>query len=199
MKKNEYLEELRRRLKSLPDAEIESAVSYYEEYFSDASLAGTEDVDIEKLGTPAAVAGKIIGECAIEDADKNKPKTKTINKKKGITIGVIIVAILASPIALPIAITVIAVVFSLLVALFSVVLSFGVTAIALGVSGIAAFLIGLYGFTASAATAVFYMGSGLACMGLGVLFAILVYKVAPLAYRGIKKLLGKFLVKEATK
>jgi len=36
MNRNEFINELRIRLKRLPSAEIESAVSYYEEYFNDA-------------------------------------------------------------------------------------------------------------------------------------------------------------------
>ncbi|MDR2036058.1 MAG: DUF1700 domain-containing protein [Coriobacteriales bacterium] len=112
----EYLYELRKRLSNLPPQEIQQAMSYYEEYFTEAGPEGEAEL-INRLGTPAQVASTIISEYAIKDMSG---QAETKSRGSGFkTMWIVIIAVLASPVAIPIAIALIATVFSLLVGLFS--------------------------------------------------------------------------------
>jgi len=55
MSQFEFISRLRRSLAGLPEEEIERAVEYYEDYFSDAGEGGEEHI-IEKLGNPEDIA-----------------------------------------------------------------------------------------------------------------------------------------------
>lgn len=59
MDKNQFINELRNRLSSLPYDEREKAISYYEEYFDDAG-AENEDSVINELGDIEKIAQEII-------------------------------------------------------------------------------------------------------------------------------------------
>lgn len=59
MTRNEYIDELTRRLAALPEPERRDAVAYYEEYF-DAAGPEKEQETIRELGTPAEVAHKVL-------------------------------------------------------------------------------------------------------------------------------------------
>lgn len=59
MRKYEYLYRLEKALKSMPDAEREAAMRYYEEYFEDAG-AENEQAVINELGNPEQLARAIL-------------------------------------------------------------------------------------------------------------------------------------------
>lgn len=58
MNKVEYLKELDRLLKTIPESERVEALTYYEEYFDDAGVENEQTV-IEELGYPAKIAENI--------------------------------------------------------------------------------------------------------------------------------------------
>ena len=67
MSKEEYLAELERNLRKLPEEEREEAMQYYREYLEEAG-ENVEEV-IEKLGSPKEVANGIIRECAVKSLE----------------------------------------------------------------------------------------------------------------------------------
>lgn len=74
-----YLDELRKQLSGLPEKEIEKALEYYAEYFSEASEAGKEPEEvIGELGTAEEVAGNLRTETSIIKA-QNEPGLRNFN------------------------------------------------------------------------------------------------------------------------
>lgn len=195
MNRNEYLMELRHRLRRLPQEEFDSAIMYYEEYFDDAGIEKEQEV-IANLGTPAALAGQLIGEFAIkEPIDGTTPTAKKSANK--IWIGVL--ALFASPIALPISIAVAAVVFALVVSLGAVLFAFGITGIGLLISGAVVAILGLTQITTITFGALVYMGGGLIVFALGIMFSLLAVTLFRATFNGLAKLVGKVLVGRKSK
>lgn len=75
MNKKEFLKELNKKLKHLPENEKIDAVKYYEEYFEDAQI--NEDIDVLcELSTPSEIASQILSEYAIKEKIKNQRISK---------------------------------------------------------------------------------------------------------------------------
>ena len=66
MNKYEFLSRLRNALSALPNEERDAAMSYYEEFFSDAG-EDNEQAVIASLGTPEELARSIISENTAEN------------------------------------------------------------------------------------------------------------------------------------
>lgn len=191
MNKIEFLTELRKKLKRLPQNEIENALSYYEEYFNDAGEENEQKVILE-LGSPAVVASKIIGEFAVNDAE--------LSKKKGLKpLWIVILAICASPIAFPVAFAVVIVALALLFSLFMIFLSFGISAVAFIVSGIASLIAGIWALFNNPSTGLFFIGYSLLTVSIGISVVIGTIKLSKISFLGIQKLLGKYLIRRGTK
>ena len=196
MNKTEYMNELKKRLSGLPYEEFQNAIMYYEEYFDDAGVENEQEV-INNLGTPAEVAGQLIGEFATKEQPTKTPPPST--KKTMKVIWITILAIFASPIALPIAIALAAVAFAIIVSVFAVFISIAVTGVAMVVSGVGVSAVTLVGMIMGAAhigDGLFLIGSGLLSAGLGVLITMLTVFLSRVTFKGISKLIGRVLVKK---
>ena len=96
MNKEEYIRQLKEKLKRLPKEDFERAVEYYEEYFADAGKEN-EAKAIEDLGSPQEAADQIIREMALEYS-----KEPVKNVRSGMNaIWVALLALFAMPAALP--------------------------------------------------------------------------------------------------
>jgi len=188
MNREIFLWELQKQLRRLPVDEIENTIGFYEEYFNDAGPEREAEV-IAELGSPAAVAAKVIGEYAVG----NSPSVKSAGSK----LWVVILAVCASPVALPVAIAVLAVVFAMIVSLFAVCFSLGVSALAVAVSGVVMFFAGFWALVIHPATGLFYIGSGLLAVSLGSMLGIGMVQLCRAGVAGIQKLLGRFLIKKS--
>jgi len=188
MTKDHFLHELRTKLKHLPADEVDAAMSYYEEYFLDAGPDNEQKV-VAELGSPDAIASKIIGEFAMSD----KPAAQKGSMKM---LWIVILAVLASPIALPLAFAAIMLVFALLITLFFVILSFGIAVVATIAMGIIAVLTGLAALFVNFGTGLFNIGMGLFAIGCGTLLAIGIIKLGQLCVKGIQHVLGSLLVRK---
>jgi len=195
MNKDQFLYELRGKLANLPPAEVESAMSYYDEYFLDAGPEREQQI-IAELGTPNAVASKIIGEFALTEAAAPSVGASAAQSSAK-TLWVVILAVLASPIALPLALAAVIVVFALLFAVLAVIFAFGVSGIALVAAGIASIAVGLWALFVEFGTAIFQMGFGLLSIGIGILFVLGVIAITPAFFRGLQRMLGALLVRKA--
>ena len=192
MNKYEFLCALRANLKHLPQEEIDSAITYYDEYISDAGEENEQKV-LKELGSPAAVASKIIGEYALNNVQEQK------EKKPSNVIWITILAIFASPIALPLAIAAVAVVFSLLIALFAVLFSFAAAGVATVASGVAAVIMAVVAAFTSPATGLFLLGGGLLCVSIGLAIIVGTVKLTKVSVLGIQKMIGSFLIRRGSK
>jgi len=179
------MKELRRNLEALPFEEREAAISYYEEYFDEAG-PDRETETIESLGSPEAIAAELKADYAVN----KPPKTPREGASK---VWLVILAIFAIPIALPLAIALAAVIFSLFVALLAVIFSIGVAAIALLVGGILTLVSGFGVIATGPLTTLFFLGGGLALLGIGILFGYLSYIVAVKLLGAFARLLGRLL------
>ncbi len=157
MNKYEFLSRLRNALSALPNEERDAAMSYYEEFFSDAG-EDNEQAVIASLGTPEELARSIISENTAENVktqtDSNfgsnpsggyggftPPPTPAQYAKKW-TGGQIALFVVLAVFSAPIWLSVVAVLVSLIVAFFALIIGliagFGGGAIGLLVGGIAA-------------------------------------------------------------
>ncbi len=160
MTKEEYLEQLRYKLRKLPKEEFDKAIDYFEEYFADAGEENTAQA-IENLGSPQVAADQIITELAIDNSSSKAAKN---NVKKGFNgVWIVILAIFASPIALPIVISVVTLLLAFVIVVVALLAAFGLTGIAFSISAPVA-LIG--GFT----TMIHSFPVALVCFGLGLFF-----------------------------
>ena len=190
MDRKQFIEELRERLKRLPEEEVENAISYYQEYFNEAG-AENDEATIAALGTPANVASKIIGEFALSDVKKEKSsKTKSTSP-----LWIALIAIFSVPVALPLVIAV----FSLVVALFAVVFALTVSGGAIAITGVGAMVFGIWAFSYGVPTGLFYLGSGMVTLAIGITLAVGLFRVGKLLVKLVQQLLGKLLVKRGTK
>lgn len=181
MRKDEFLSELRKKLKRLPQEETEAAIEYYRDYIDDAE-GESEEAVIAEIGSPSRVAAQIYADYAVSGA-----KNGTAAKKGIPAVWFILLAILASPIALPVAalllvllLTVVVVAASLVIACFAVV--FGLL-----VGGVAAVCGGTIVFLSSPATTVFFVGFGLFLIGLGCLLVLPCVMLAKLCFSAIAR------------
>lgn len=191
MSREQFLTQLRNRLKGLPSDDIEDALEYYKEYLDDAGPEN-EAATIEAWGNPDQIASQILADYAVKRVNAG-------SSKKGLsTIWVVILAIFASPIAVPIAAAVVCVIVALVIAIASLVLAFGAAAIGLVAGGLLSIIMGLCVMFQSFPTMIFYVGSGLFCTGFGVLTCVFVVWLSKTGFNGIAKLFSKLLSRRHT-
>jgi len=184
MNRFEFIQELKVRLQRLPYDEINSAINYYEEYFDDAGTQNEQSV-IAELGSPANVASQIIADFVIKDMKSSKD-----SGRMGLsTVWLVILAIFASPIALPIAFAIVMVIFALVLCLFA----FIITGVALGLSGIVIFLMSMTFIMRDFPTAIFFIGCGLVCLGIGIILTILFVILSRKCFGWLANKLSNFL------
>ncbi|MDR0886504.1 MAG: DUF1700 domain-containing protein [Clostridiales Family XIII bacterium] len=106
-------------------------------------------------------------------------------KRNAGVVWAVVLGILALPVGLPILISVLAVMFSICIVIFAVLLSLAVSGIAVCVSGLAIAVIGAIVLPQSIATGLFMIGSGLACIGLGILLSIATFYLSKYSGKGI--------------
>ena len=111
MTSEEYLKQLEKYLRKLPQSDYEDAMEYFTEYFADAGPENEQAV-IKELGTPKQAAAELmrnlldkkVDECeAMEKEEKRKEKKKTTGAN---VVWIAILALFAAPIGAPILISI---------------------------------------------------------------------------------------------
>ncbi len=171
MNKEQYISKIRESILSLPEAYIESSLQYYSEMIDDRVEDGMaeEDAVAEMVSVEEAVA-QILRDKPAEEIKENKAKAHK-NKKEIF----IIVAILSAPVVLP-------VVFSLAVALLTVLILLYSVPVALIAGGLGCIVkaVALAVVEAAATEAVLYFGVGLSLSGISILLFIAAHYFAKL-------------------
>ncbi len=168
MNKEQFLIELAAALAGLPEEDIEKSLEYYSEMIDDRIEEGlSEEEAVAEVGTIDEIRAQIIKDTPLPKLIKEKVKTK--RSLSGLEITLIIVG---SPIWFSLLVATAAVVFSvyvtlwsLIVVLFAVEISFAACAFAGIVVAIPAFIF------MNAPAALFLLGCGLFLAGLSVLWA----------------------------
>lgn len=159
MNKQEFIKQLKIKLKKLPQDELDNAIEYYTEYFEDANIDDSVDVTKE-LGTPSQIASQLFADYAVKD----KPSKNNIS-----SIWFIILAIFAAPIALPLTFATIVAIGSLAFAGFMVIAALGLTVLAITFTGAVLFISSFTIISKSIGGALLIMGIGGTLAGISIL------------------------------
>lgn len=192
MNKTEFLCELRRRLKGLPQNEIEERLTFYAEMIDDRIEEGvSEDAAVRAVGDVDAIVAQILEDAPLWGIVKEKIKKK---KKKGLrrkkTWKIVLLAV-GSPIWVPLLIAALAVVLALYVSLWTLVLSLWAVFASLAGCGTVGVVVGLgYAIRINSIDGILLLSAGLVCAGL----AILVFLGCKAATAGTTRLAGKFVL-----
>ena len=185
MNKNEFLLELKNRLRKLPLEEQEQALVYYEEYLNEAGVDNEARV-LQELGSPAAVAAKIIGEHAVNASG---------NPTQKVRLGwVSFLAMCAAPLALPLTFGTLI----LLIVLCSVFLGLGTAVAAIAATGVLSLVTAVITGFGSFPTGLFYAGYGLLLCAIGFPAARGIWHLSQKTWRRMQLCLGKALMKRGT-
>ena len=149
MDKNKYLDKLSSKLDALPLSELGKVLMKYERYFEDAKEE--EEELIEKLGPPKILAANIIEEYFSKNEVVTDASGNGVNKK-------ILFLILTFYIWIPLV--------AIVYIIESVIILLGV---ALALIGLFFLIIGFIVLFSQASTGLFFAGSGLILIALGIM------------------------------
>lgn len=168
MNKAEFLNELKKLISEYPTEETEKSMEYYAEMIDDRVEDGmTEAEAVASLGSVDSIANQIKCELPLTTLVKQKAKERTSGKK--MPAWAIVLLILGFPVWGGIVIFI----FSMIVMFYSLIWAIDVVLWSMVISLGAGVLTGLLGFFASLfrasfGSAVFYLGAGLFCGGIGI-------------------------------
>ncbi|MGT2930386.1 DUF1700 domain-containing protein [Streptococcus dentasini] len=183
MTRNDYLRELDRYLKKLPQDDYQEAMEYFTEYFDEAGPEKEAEV-IRELGSPREAANEILHNILDEKTEHNNLSPKN----NATLIWIAILAILASPLAFPLAITALALVLTFVILGFSVILVFFSLALAGFLSGIAFLIDGFTYLPTSLPASCLGWGLGLLALGIAALTVLAGTELSRALGRGITSL-----------
>mgnify|MGYP000010850116 FL=1 len=177
MTSGEYLKQLEKYLRKLPQSDYEDAMEYFTEYFADAGPENEQAV-IKELGTPKQAAAELMRNLldkkvdereAMEKEEKQKEKKKTTGAN---VVWIAILALFAAPVGAPILISILIVL--LCAALCAALLDMSVFLIAVVgvVAGIKMLLRGILAVTVSFGGFCFITGMGVFMLGISILCAV---------------------------
>ena len=183
MTSQEYLNQLQKYLKKLPQSDYEDAMEYFTEYFADAGPENEQAV-IEELGTPKIAAAELMmnlldkkmdEHTAMEQEEKRNEKKKTTGAS---VIWIAVLTLFAAPIGAPVLISVIIVLLcvALCVALFDMSIFLaaavgGAGGIKLRLRGILAVTVSFGGFSLITGMGILLIGISILCIVFGVYLA----------------------------
>ncbi len=190
MNKQEFVEELRKRLSGLPQEEADKSIAYYEEVIADRMEEGEAEEDaVAAMGSINEVVDGIFYDQSFPTLVKtrmNESKLKKTNK----TLWVVIV-ILTFPIWFPIAISLIVAALSVYIAIWCVIISLFVAEFSFVASGLGGIGIGIsFLVSGNGASGLLAIGAGILLVGIAL---FLIYPIWMMS-KGLVKLTGKFVV-----
>lgn len=184
MNKQELLQALKAKLSGLPDQDIKKACEYYSEMIDDKIEDGLSEADaVAALGSVDQIAAQTLSGVFL--LVKNKAN-RSLNARE------IILLILASPIWIPLLaaamclfLSVYLILWTLVISLYAIVISFAAGTIGCIAAGIA-FL-----FNHQITHGILYIGLGIICSGVTILMSLLAGKASKASIKLSKKLLIK--------
>ena len=193
MTRTEYLAELDKYLKRLPEVDYQEAMDYFVEYFEEAGPEHEETVSAE-LGTPKEAASDVISTVL----GKHVTEPNKTPKTNATIIGIIVLSIFAAPIGLPLLLLLIL----LMLALLAFVLTLIVFAYLLGLAGLFLAAVTLFEslglLTSSLPAMAMGIGASLLLLGGGLLAWFMTTGFARFSARGLLGLWQKMMQKWRT-
>ncbi|MCL1802829.1 MAG: DUF1700 domain-containing protein [Eubacteriaceae bacterium] len=189
MNRQEFIDELKARLRKLPYDETREAVEYYEQYFDDAG-AENEQAVIQELGPPAAVARQIIAGYAVKGSTAKVPLRESWHSA-----WLVILALMASPIAVPLALAAGAVALALAISLSAVVFSLFAAGAGAFIAGIACAVGCIVIAAKSFPTAVMLLGAALMLLGIGAAIILWASALSKLGFSWLSKMVGNYILR----
>ncbi len=168
MNKQEYMRQLKEKLKRLPKEDFMHAVDYYEEYFADAGPEN-EQKAIEDLGNPQEAAEQIIRDMALHYSEE---PIKDVRRGMN-ALWVAVLALCAAPIALPLLFAGIILLGSVVIVIGALLVSFILVAACMVIVGPLTVLAGFTVLPKSMAVFLTCTGMGLFSIGSGAAFTAL--------------------------
>jgi uncharacterized membrane protein len=165
-KMNDYLKEVAKHLKGIPQAEQAEILDYYNEYILDAGMTD-EDV-VAHFGQAKTFARKLRLDFLMNEEDGNVAKPA---RRYGTMAWLVILGLFASPILLPIALAAFAVILSFWLVIFSLIISSYAVIVSLLAIGVFGVFSGIAVVFQSVASAFWFIGFGLVATGLAILIA----------------------------
>ena len=158
MNKQQFLKALRKRLSTLPKAELEERLRFYSEMIEDRMEEGLSEAEsVAAVGSAEEIAAQIMGE---DPPPVGKPR------KKGWAITLLI---LGFPLWFPLLVAAFAVALSLYVSLWAVIISLWAVFAALAVCALALLIGGIVSaFGAMISLGIALVGGSLVCAGLSI-------------------------------
>ena len=169
MNKYEFLGRLRERLAGLPPKDIDASLDYYAELIADRIEDGmSEDEAVAAMGSIDEIVAQIL-----EDTSLPKLVKEKVRPKRALRTWEILLIVLGFPLWFILLVTFASIIFSVLVAIGSVIISLFAVAVAVGACALAFIVAGLICFvTAKVALGTILIGASLICAGLCILFFI---------------------------
>lgn len=176
MKKFEFLQYLRRKLKKYPTNEVNDAVGYYDELISDKMRDGMSERDaVASLGDKREIVKNCVSTMSSRRGGNESYETSDSASKAGGKVGAVFLGVLASPVLLPLGIVFAVLVFVIFVVWISLVAAFG----AVCIGGVAAAFGNWFSFI--------NIGSALIQTGGGLILAVVGFCLCGvLAYYGYR-------------
>ncbi len=175
MTRTEYLAQMERYLKRLPQKDYQEAMDYFTEYFDEAGIENEAQV-IDELGSPKEAASEIIASVL----GKHMDTPEKTPKSRATIVGLTILSLCAAPIALPVLLALILFILAVLLACLASIIAayvFGLAGIV--VAGVTLFeSITLLGTSFSAQA----MGLGATCLSFG--GGVLIWIIATAILKG---------------
>ncbi len=175
-----FLYELSRRLQALNIAEVDTIIAFYAESIDDRIDGGlTEEQAVAELGNMDNIVNEILSDMPQNAPPMQNNTSENAQKSSNKTLWIVL-AILGFPLWGPVLIAVTAVIFSLFVALWSLVLSLCLVPVILAFTGVALFVAGIFLFGINAYTAFALLAAALILIGI----ALMLISLMVLAIKG---------------
>lgn len=187
MTKQIFLDALRAALASLPVAEIEKTLAYYEEMLNDRIEEGmSEEAAVASMEPVEVLASRVINDTPIMHKAVRKAQKSGVS-----TALLIILAILGFPIWFPLLCAAGAVILATIAVLFAVIFSLIAVVLGLGVGGITAVIGAFFYAGTSGISTLFIVGAGLMVIGITILLLFPVIFLIKAVWTGIKAICRK--------
>ena len=226
MNRIEFMTELERLLKEIPEEERKEAMQYYEDYFADAGLENEQHI-ISELESPKKVAQTIkaglwgkeeenseyreTGYTDTRFEEKETPANRAYREESKPRkdssllkiLLIIAIAVCTLPIILPLALAGLALIFAIAVSGFVFLGALVLLAVIVMICGFCVTICGILEMFHFPALALVVMGGGLLAFVLGLVATVLMVKacmiVFPMLFRGLVNIFRKFVHRKENK
>lgn len=165
MSKQEFLDELRKGLSSLPQNDLEERLTFYSEMIDDRMEEGlTEEEAISEIGTVNEVLSQIIEEIPLSKLVKEK-----VRPKRTLRVWEIVLLVVGSPIWISLLIAAFAIIFAGYVVLWSVSVSLWAVEVSLMACSLGSIALAvIFVFQGNGFVGIAMVGAAMFCAGLSI-------------------------------